>query len=170
MNFMITRSYWMKQFHSRRVLVDVSSTRPGPWVLSNWNIVWHTNIMIRVWPYEFSLSILRTLKSTPTLALVSSSSKSCSSKKHCNKLLFPTLELPIKSGFTSTRASEDFSLFFGCGIMNYWWQTQEIRKLHRLHIIIINVYLLVCWVKLRLSTCMGTTALNNGLSTTSSRK
>ena len=36
---------------------------------------------------------------------------------HRNELLFPTLELPIKSKFTFTRASEEFVLVFGCGIM-----------------------------------------------------
>ena len=51
------------------------------------------------------------------LVLVSSPGKSCSSEKHCNKLLFPTLRLPIKSSFISTRASEEFVLVFGCGIM-----------------------------------------------------
>ena len=67
-------------------------------------------------------STLDTLESTPTiilvLVLVSSPGKSCSSEKHRNKLLFPTLRLPIKSSFISTRASEEFILVFGC-IMNY---------------------------------------------------
>ena len=62
-------------------------------------------------------SILDTLKSIPTVVLFSSSSKSCSSDKYRNKLLFPTLELPIKSSFISTKASEEFVLIFSCDIM-----------------------------------------------------
>ena len=64
-------------------------------------------------------STLDTLESTPTivLVLVSSPGKSCSSEKHRNKLLFLTLELSIKGSLTFTRASEEFVLVFGCGIM-----------------------------------------------------
>ena len=56
--------------------------------------------------------ILDTLKSTPTVALDSSSSKNFSSEKRCIKLLFHTLELPIKSSSTFTVASEYFVLIF----------------------------------------------------------
>ena len=62
-------------------------------------------------------SILDTLKSTPTVVLVSSYGKSYSFEKHRNKLLFLTLELSIKGSLTFTRASEEFFLVFGCGIM-----------------------------------------------------
>ena len=61
--------------------------------------------------------ILDTLKSTPTVVLVSSYGKSYSFEKHRNKLLFLTLELSIKDSLTFTRASEEFVLVFGCGIM-----------------------------------------------------
>ena len=61
--------------------------------------------------------ILVTLKSTPTVTLVSSYGKSYSFEKHHNKLLFLTLELSIKGSLTFTRASEEFVLVFGCGIM-----------------------------------------------------
>ena len=62
-------------------------------------------------------STLDTLKSTSTVALVSSYGKSYSSEKHRNELLFLTLELSIKGSLTFTRASEEFVLVFGCGIM-----------------------------------------------------
>ena len=62
-------------------------------------------------------SILGTLKSILTVALVSSYGKSYLFEKHRNKLLFLTLELSIKGSLTSTRASGEFVLVFGCGIM-----------------------------------------------------
>ena len=61
--------------------------------------------------------ILDTLKSTAPVVLVSSYGKSYSFEKHRNKLLFLTLELSIKGSLTFTRASGEFVLVFGCGIM-----------------------------------------------------
>ena len=70
------------------------------------------NLTLRLFTF-----ILDTLKSTPTVVLVSSYSKSYSFEKHHNKLLFLTLELSIKGSLTFIRASEEFVLVFGCGIM-----------------------------------------------------
>ena len=74
----------------------------------------YTGISLILWLFT---SILGTLKSIPTVVLVSSYGKSYSFEKHRNKLLFPTLELPIKSSFISTKASEEFVLVFSCDIM-----------------------------------------------------
>ena len=56
--------------------------------------------------------ILCTLRSTPNIALASSSSKNLSSKKRHIKLLFPTPELTTKGSPTFTRVPEDFVLIF----------------------------------------------------------
>lgn len=45
-------------------------------------------------------SVTRTLKSTPIVALASSSGNHCLSEKRSNKLLFPTDELPMSSSLT----------------------------------------------------------------------
>ena len=74
----------------------------------------YTGISLILW---LLTSILGTLKSIPTVALVSSYGKSYLFEKHRNKLLFLTLELSIKGSLTFTRASEEFFLVFGCGIM-----------------------------------------------------
>ena len=52
---MASRSHCTKQFQSGCVLVDVPSTRPRAWLLSNWNTLQHTNIPSWVWLYYFSL-------------------------------------------------------------------------------------------------------------------
>ena len=91
---------------------------PGGWIVNqtddvdtdDWDIVWHTYTMsLILWPF---IPILCTEKSTPTVALASSSSKNCSSEKRRIKLLFPVPELPIKGSSTFTVASEDFVLIF----------------------------------------------------------
>ena len=95
---------------------------PGGWIVNqtddvdtdDWDIVWHTYTMsLILWPF---IPILCTEKSTPTVALASSSSKNFSSKKRHIKQLFPTPELTIKGSPTFTRVPEDFILIFCSGL------------------------------------------------------
>lgn len=58
-------------------------------------------------------SILCTRKSTPIVALASSSGSHCSSEKRSKRLLLPTLELPISRSLTLIADDLSVDLFAG---------------------------------------------------------
>ena len=71
-----------------------------------------------------------TLKSTPIVALASSSGNHCSSENLSNRLLLPTLEFPISSNFTFIGDVEVFVTPIGAIIgANSWYRYTATEKM-----------------------------------------